>query len=105
MSGLGNYRQTKDQVERKPGRLLSLKGAKAIVRFHDGMTYGLPAAPFRRLGIAQEGHFTLVIRRAGKTIVEIRVEPLARARPSRPRQATPKVYLRNGRRLATRKRR
>lgn len=98
-----SFRATAEQVERKPGTLLSFKGSKAIVRFHDGMTYGLPAVPFKRLSIAEGARFVLVVRRVGRAIIEVRVERPAEARPARPRQATPKVYLREGRKLATRK--
>jgi hypothetical protein len=107
VKGLGNYRFQRGaaapNIERRPGILLMYRGAKALVRFHDGGTYAIPAAPLKKIGIAPKQRFRmLVIRDRGK-VLDVRVEPLPEARPSRPEQSMPKVQMRNGRKLTTRK--
>jgi len=103
VKGLGNY-SFGSTVERKPGELVMYRGKQAAVRFHGGLTYAVPAQPLRNIGVKPGDRFTMVVVRRGKKVVEIRVEPMAQARPARPRHATPKVYRRDGRKVVTRKR-
>lgn len=102
MKGLGNY-SFGSTVERKPGVLLLFRGKQAVVRFHNGVTYAMPAKGFREIGIGVNERFILVIVRRGKTVVEVRAERVPDPRPPRPRQATPRVYRRTGRKVVTRK--
>lgn len=102
MKGLGNY-SFPSTVERKPGVLLMFRGKQAVVRFHDGQTYGMPAKGFHEVGIEANQRFMLVVVRRGKKVMEVRAEALPQARPARPRQATPRVYRRDGRKVVTRK--
>ena len=101
MKGLGNYRFG-HSVERKPGVLMMYRGGKAVVRFHNGSTYALPAESMKKLGLEPDMRFILVVVRDGKSVIEVRVE-LTEARPARPRQTTPRVYHRDGQKLITRK--
>lgn len=101
--GYGNYRFP-PQVERKPAVLLLYRGPKAVVRFHDGTTYGIPSEALRRLGTAPGQRFVLVVTRVGGKITEVRVETVAEARPAMTARGTPKVVVRDGRKLITRKR-
>jgi hypothetical protein len=102
VKGLGNY-SFQGGVERKPGVLIMFRGNNAVVRFHNGTTYTLPAAPLRQIGIAEGDHFMLVVVRKGKRVVEVRAEPITKARPRRARQATPRVYRKMGRKVVTRR--
>lgn len=97
MKGLGSY-SSAILTERKPGVLLLYTGDRASVRFHDGPAYAMPAGPLRAAGIVEGHRFMLVVRRQGLAILDVHVEPMAIARPARLRQATPKVYVREGRR-------
>lgn len=102
MRGYGNYRFA-PQVERKPATLVVFRGPKAVVRFHDGMTYAIPSAPLKKIGVTPEQRFMLVITRVAGDVRDVRVEPLARARPARQRRALPKVVVKDGKKLITRK--
>lgn len=104
VKGLGNYRFAREvREERRPVMLLQYKGAQALVRFHNGSTFSIPAKPLRALGIEPSTRFLLIVTRLGKTVQDIRVEPFAEARPARPKRATPKFMIRTGRRLITRR--
>lgn len=111
MKGLGNYRfqrrpkkgTPKPNVERRPGLLLEYRGRKAIARFHNGQSYGLPAEPLQKIGVKPGQRFRLIIVRVAGEVQEVRVEPLAPPRPPRPKQSMPKVVVRDGRKLTTRK--
>lgn len=110
MKGLGNYRFHKRRkrapqpsVERRPAVLLSYRGSKGVVRFHDGKTYGIPAAPLKKIGIAPQERFFLIVVRLEGNVQEVRVERPPPARPPRAAQAMPKVVMRDGKKLTTRK--
>jgi hypothetical protein len=83
--------------------LLKYKGSQALVRFHNGSTFSIPAKPLKAIGVEPETKFLLIVTRLGKEVQGIRVERFAEARPPRPKGATPKIMLRAGRRLITRK--
>jgi len=89
-------------IERRPAILVLRNGRDAAVRFRDGTTYSLPAAPFIEQGIQPGQSFMLVLQYAGKKLLNARVEPFAPA-SNIERKATPKVQVRsvNGR-LTTR---
>jgi len=104
MKGLGNYSFGVDAtVERKPGVLLMYRGKMAAVRFHDGMTFSLPASQFHAIGVKPDDRFIMIVVRRGKKVVDISVQVVPDARPTRVRNATPKVYQRSGRKMITRK--
>lgn len=103
MRGYGNYRFA-PQVERKPARLILYRGPRAVVRFHDGLTHAIPAKPLRKLDIQPEQLFMLIITRVAGDVRDVRVEPIADARPAQHAATTPKVVVRQGRKLITRKR-
>ncbi len=109
MKGLGNYRfhrrkrKAQPNVERRPAVLLEYRGQKAVVRFHDGSTYGIPAAPLKKIGVQPKQRFFLIVVRLSGNVQEVRVEAMAPPRPSRARQAMPKVVVRDGKKLTTRK--
>ena len=107
MKGLGNYRFQRgpaaQNIERRLGVLLMYRGPKAVVRFHDGSTYAIPAAPLKKIGVVPEERFRMIVVREGGEVREVRVERLAAARPPRVGQAMPKVQMRDGRKLTTRK--
>lgn len=102
MKGLGNYRFA-EQVERKPGVLMFYRGSKAVVRFHDGQSYSLPAQPLRRLDMKPDERFVMLVTRRGKAVTEVRIERPPKARPALSRGAMPKVVVRDGKKLVTRK--
>lgn len=102
MRGLGNYR-FRPQVERRLGTLVLFRGGKAVVRFHNGATYALPSEPLKKIGVKPKGRFVLIVTRVGGEVVDISVEPPPEARPPMPRRATPKVMVKDGRKLITRK--
>ena len=101
MKGLGNY--SFQQTERKPGIVISYRGDRAVVRFRDGSSFGMPAADLHAHHIAEGGHFVLVVVRSGAKVVEVRVEPPPPTRETSPASVMGKVYLRAGRRVHTRK--
>lgn len=79
------------------------QGQRAHIRFHDGTTYGMPAGPLVQIGIPEGGTFVIVTSWVGKTPVESRVEPLHDPRPpSDRRSGTPKIVVRDGRKMITR---
>jgi hypothetical protein len=102
MKGLGNYR-FRPQVERKVGVLLRYRGQKATVQFHGGLTYMVPAAPLRKIGVEENGRFVMLVSRLGKDVVDIRVEKAPEARPPMTKGQVPKILKRAGRRVITRK--
>ena len=102
MKGLGNYRFPPNE-ERKPAVMLSYKGSRAIVRFHNGATFAIPAAPLKKLGVSPGDRFLLIVHRVGKRVKDIRVERIPEARPARPKGVTPKIMFKAGRRLITRR--
>jgi len=79
------------------------RGKKAVVRFHNGTTYALPAEPMKKVGIKKGGRFVLLVTRSAGNVVEVRIEPPPRARPPLPRRPTPKVVVKDGRKLITRR--
>lgn len=106
MKGLGNYRfqdQNRTTVERRPGQLLLYRGRRAVVRFGDGGTYSVPADGLKREHIEPKQRFVMVITRAGKKIQGIRYEPLAPPMPNPKKQVLPKVMVRDGKKLTTRR--
>ena len=102
MKGLGNYRHQR-QVERKPGVLMLYRGNRAVVRFHNGDTFALPAEPLRKANIEPQGHFIMVVVRSGKKVVEVRVEPPPPPRTRLHRTSPTKFMVRAGRKVVTRK--
>lgn len=109
MKGLGNYRfqpkaaAARENVERIPAWLLAYRGDRALVRFHDGTSYSIPAAPLKKIGVQSEQRFMLVVTRVNGSVKEYRVEPMALPRPPRAASAMPKVVVRSGRKMVTRK--
>lgn len=105
MKGLGNYRfhRGAPNIERTPAVLLSYRGHRAVVRFHDGTTYAIPAAPLKKIGVTPTQRFRLITVREGGEVRDVRVERMPEARPARQRATTPKVQVREGRKLTTRK--
>jgi hypothetical protein len=101
VKGLGNYRFPTE--ERRPAMLLRYRGSQALVRFHNGSTFAIPAKPLRKLEIEPETRFLLIVTRVGKAIQDIRVERFAAPRPARQKSVTPKIMLKSGRRLITRR--
>lgn len=103
MKGLGNYR-FRSQVERRLGTLVQYRGPTAVVRFHNGATYSLPSKPLRKVGIEAGKRFVLLVTRRGGSVSDIRVEPPPRARPPTAPRPMPKVMVKSGRKLVTRRR-
>jgi hypothetical protein len=101
VKGLGNYRFSSE--ERRAAILLQYRGSKALVRFHNGPTFAIPAEPLKRMNIEPQARFLIIVKRLGKTIQDIRVELPPKARPARPKGLTPKIMFRSGRRLITRR--
>jgi hypothetical protein len=104
LRGLGSYTtvQPAPRVERRPAMVVRYQGQRAHVRFHDGTTYGMPSAPLLQVGIPEGGMFTLVTKWVGKTPVSSHVERPHDARPALGRRGTPKIIVRDGRKMITR---
>lgn len=91
-------------MERRPGVLLALHGARAAVRWLDGSTYAIPGKPFHDIAMAPGSRFVMVTkRRHGGAVVDIVVERVADPRGVTGRNPTPKMYVRDGRVVRTRK--
>lgn len=108
MKGLGNYRfhpkaAPRENIERIPAWLLGYRGDRALVRFHDGTAYSIPADPLKKIGVEPEQRFLLLITRVNGVVREYRVEALAPPRPPRPGSVMPKVVVRDGKKMTTRK--
>lgn len=102
MKRLGSY-SNPPRVERRPAVVVVYQGNRAHIRFHDGQTYGMPADALRKIGVPEGGMFFLVTTWAGKVPVDSRVEPLAEARGRAEKRSTPKVMVKDGGKLTTRK--
>lgn len=111
MKGWGNYRfqrkkrkkRAQPNTERTLGVLLKYRGSKAIVRFHDGASYSIPSKALKKIGVKPGDRFRLIIIRLSGAIQDIRVETMPEARPPMRPRAMPKVVMREGRKLTTRK--
>lgn len=108
MKGLGNYRFQSKRTpepnrERRGAVLLSYRGPKAVVRFRDGNAYSIPSAPLKKIGVEPGHRFWLIVLRLRGQVQDVRVEPMVAARPARPKRPTPKVVLRDGKKLTTRR--
>ncbi len=79
------------------------RGQQAVVRFHNGATYALPAKAFRKLNVVEGERFVFLVSRVADKVVEVRVERAPEARPSIEKGDDPKIMLRAGRRVVTRK--
>lgn len=91
-------------LERKLGRLRFIQGDRASVVFRDGMSYALPADPFRRLGLIQPGaNFVMVVSRKADAVLDVKIEALPDPRPPVVCTTTPQVYIKIGRKVATRR--
>lgn len=102
MKRLGSYSNPL-RVERRPAVVVIYQGNRAHIRFHDGQTYGMPAEPLRKAGIAEGGMFFVVTTWSGKVPVESRVEPPSAPRAALEKRATPKVMVKDGAKLTTRR--
>lgn len=102
MKRLGNY-SNPPRVERRPAVVVIYQGNRAHIRFHDGQTYGMPSEPLRKAGIAEGGTFFVVTTWVGKVPVESRVEPPSAPRGRAEKRTTPKVMVKDGAKLVTRK--
>jgi len=104
LRGLGSYSTPQQpRIERRPAMVVRYQGQRAHIRFHDGTTYGMPSGPLMQIGIPEGGTFIIVTSWVGKTPMESRVEPLHDPRPASDRRnGTPKVIVRDGRKMITR---
>lgn len=104
LRGLGSYSSTQQpRIERRPAMVVRYQGQRAHIRFHDGTTYGMPSAPLMQIGVPEGGTFIIVTTWVGKVPTDSRVEALPSARPpSDRRSGTPKIVVRDGRKMITR---
>lgn len=106
MKGIGNYRKLAPPpltTERRLAQLAVFHGPRASIRFIDGTTRTMPSEPLRKLGLAPGGMFMLVSEYRGREIMSVRVELQAAARGTAPPRAQPKVMVRDGLKLTTRR--
>jgi hypothetical protein len=105
VKGLGNYRQIAPaaSTERRLAQIATFQGPRAAIRFIDGSTYSMPSEPLRKLGLVPGGMFVLITEYRGKTIVSVRVERQGEARGAAPGRAQPKVMVRDGMKVTTRR--
>lgn len=105
MRWLGSYRSAKFDVERKPGQLIDYRGDRAMVRFHDGQTFAVPARPLKGINIRPQERFMFIVKRLNGEIVDVRAERMAAPRPPQRKRGTPKIMVKEGKKLITRNRR
>lgn len=107
MKGLGNYRRLPTAVpptqERRLGMVVGYQGPRVTVRFVDGQTYSMPADPFRKLVLAENERFVMVTVYVGRQVRDVRIERAPDARPMIAGRPLPKVYMRDGLKVATRR--
>lgn len=99
MKGLGNYRSS----ERRIGTLLSVQGNRADARFLDGQVFAMPLAPFSMAGVRPGERFVLVTSYEGKRVVDVKVERNEARLGSVLSAPLPKVQVRDGAKLTTRR--
>lgn len=98
------YSRSRVGIERKLGRLRFIQGDRASIILRDGMSYAMPADPFKKLGLTQPGaNFVLVISRKADAVIDVKIEALQDPRPAIGRTTTPPVYVKIGRKVATRR--
>lgn len=102
MKGLGNYRNVGVTEERRHGVLVMYRGDRAVVRFHNGDTFAVPADKLKSLGVEPDGRFVMTVSFAGGAVRGVRFEQPAQARPQTDSRQAPKIYRRDGRRVVTR---
>jgi len=104
LRGIGGYSTTQPpRTERRPAMVVKYQGQRAHVRFHDGMTYGMPSGPLMQIGVPEGATFILVTTWVGKSPVSSHVERMPEARPPMDRRSgTPKIVERNGKKMVTR---
>lgn len=109
MKGLGNYRfqrrpaKERQDIERQPAWLMGFRGDKAHIRVSDGRAFSIPGAPLKKIGVEPDQRFVLLIVRVNGEVRDVRVEALPPPRPPRVPGAMPKVVVRSGKKLTTRK--
>lgn len=102
MKRLGSY-SSPPRVERRPAVVVVYQGGRAHIRFHDGQTYGMPAESLRSAGIPEGGMFFMVTTWVGKVPVESHVEAPSAPRAPMDKRSTPKIMVRDGSKVVTRK--
>lgn len=108
MKGIGNYRQIQAapvvSTERRRAQLVLITGPRASIRFVDGMTYAMPYEPLKKLGLVAGDVFMIITEYRGRE-PHVRVERIAEARETQPvaPKTGPKVMVRNGLKLTTRR--
>lgn len=107
MKAIGNYRQAQPapatQSERRVAQLVSYQGNRATVRFLDGTVYALPSEPLIKLELVPSEMFLLVTEYRGRKVDSVRVERQAEARGAAPERAQPKIMVRSGLKVTTRR--
>lgn len=98
-------RQRKPRLaERRHGRVLKYSPNRAYVVFHDGDARSMPSAPFVEARIGAEEPFVMIIYRDGDGKVEsVSVQRVEMAAPKLASAGLPKVMVKDGRRLTTRR--
>ncbi len=74
-----------------------------MVSYHNGPVFTMPSAPLRKLSITPGDPFFLIVTWMGKEVHDVRAERPHPARLITPRGATPKIMVKTGRRVRTRK--
>ena len=85
------------------GMVVVYQGPRATVKFTDGQSHTMPSDPFRRLGLAEQERFLMVTTFVGRDVRDVRVERVPDARPMVAGRPVPKVYMRDGLKVATRR--
>lgn len=103
MKGIGNYSQLAQQVERQTGTLVASQGPRSTITLMGGMTYSVPTEPFRKADVKPGERFVMLTTRVNGRVVSCVVSKPPAARPPLDRRQTPKVYVREGERVVTRR--
>lgn len=105
MKALGNYSRPAPvaQTERRTAQIVSFQGNRATIRFLDGAVYAMPSDRFTSLALVPGNMFILVTEYQGKRVAGVRVERQAEARGAAPEREQPKIMVRSGLKVTTRR--
>ncbi len=105
MKGLGNYRQVQPSTstERRLAQVAVYQGPRAAIRYVDGTSHSMPSEPLRKLGLVVGDMFMMIVEFRGKNVVNVRVERHGEARGAAPERAAPKIMVRDGMKITTRR--
>lgn len=89
-------------IERRVGVVLSVQGPRANVQFLDGTIMAMPSAALQPAALKHGDRFVLVTTYRGRKPVDVKMER-SDARPALGTKPMPKVMVREGLKMSTRR--